>query len=305
MTLDPRRLLVLRAVHRTGSVAAAAAALHLTASGVSQRLARLESEAGLALLDRSRRGGGRSVGLTAAGVALAQRADEVAHALAEAQREAERLRDGATGHVRVGGFATALGYLVVPALGRLAISDPALEIQVFETTAAEGTTMLRAGELDLLLGERYGDVPGVSPRTHPGLVEEGLRRDPFRIVVPALWPAPVRLEELLAGPWVSTAPDLPARHMLDRLSTEHGVALGRWHSCTDAQTVLGLVAAGLGAAIVPGLTLSYLDIEGVTVHRTTTEVGARVVTLTGPAPARAAPPIQRLRTALQEIAAER
>src|SRR4051794_24961149 len=132
MPIDPHRLLVLRAVHRTGSVAAAAAALHLTASGVSQHLTRLESETRLALLDRTRRGGGRAVTLTTAGLALAERADDVARALADAQREADRLRDGAQGTVRVGGFSTALGRLVVPALLEIAVSDPALHVQVLE-----------------------------------------------------------------------------------------------------------------------------------------------------------------------------
>ena len=67
MTLDPRRLLVLRAVHRHGGVLAAAERLGLTPSAVSQHLARLEAETGLALVDRSRLGGGRSLAGSAAG----------------------------------------------------------------------------------------------------------------------------------------------------------------------------------------------------------------------------------------------
>ena len=117
MQPDPHRLLVLRAVRRTGSMQAAAAALHLTPSGVSQHLSRLESETGLELLDRSHRGGGRSVRLTGAGVALAERADGVAAALAEAEREIALLRDGSAGVVRIGGFSSALSRLLAVSSG--------------------------------------------------------------------------------------------------------------------------------------------------------------------------------------------
>ena len=67
MEIDPRRLIVLRAVERHGGVVAAAAALHISPSAVSQQLVLLERETGFALIDRSRRGGHRSIQFTTAG----------------------------------------------------------------------------------------------------------------------------------------------------------------------------------------------------------------------------------------------
>lgn len=300
MPLDPHRLLVLRAVHRTGSVQSAAAALHLTASGVSQHLTRLEAETRLALLDRSRRGGGRTVVLTTAGLALAERADDVALALAGAERETERLREGAESTVRVGGFATALGSFVVPALQELAVSDPALQVQVVEADADEGLALLRAGELDLLLGERYSEATAPRPGPHPGLVEDDLRRDPFRIVVPRVWPTPPTFEELLAGAWVTSPLRHEASRVLERLSDRHGVATGHRHLCTDGRTMLALVAAGLGAAILPDTLLSSLPSDGVVPFPTGVDVGMRVLTVTGPE--HRSPATDRFHRRIREIA---
>ena len=301
MPIDAHRLLVLRAVHRTGSVQAAATALHLTPSGVSQHLARLEAEARIPLLDRTQRGGGRAVRLTEAGLALAQRADDVATALAEAQREADRLREGTAGTVRVGGFATALGHLVVPTLQQLAITDPALQVQVIEVNARDGISLLRAGDLDLLIGERYIEATTPAPGPYPGLVEHELYREPFRIALPELWSTPAGIEELLAGTWVTSPSDRPPRQMLDRLCALYSIEPGHRHICTESQTMLALVAAGLGAAIVPDLTLAYLRTEGVVVHASGVEVGSRILTVTGSRREQSASAPRRFLTALQEI----
>src|SRR5262245_9845713 len=151
MTIDPRRLLVLRSVRRAGSVLAAAGALHLTPSGISQHLARLEAETGLTLVDRSRRGGGRSLVLTVAGQQLADHADRVADGIAAAEHTAEALRGRRSGPVRIGGFASVLDVLVAPAITLLSAASPAIEPHVTEIDDVAGTIELRAGNLDLLL----------------------------------------------------------------------------------------------------------------------------------------------------------
>jgi molybdate transport repressor ModE-like protein len=282
MHLDPRRLLVLRAVRRTGSIQAAATALRLTPSGLSQHLTRLESETGLCLVDRTRRGGGRAVRLTDAGLALAGRADSLAGALAEAGREVDRLRESSPGAVRVGGFATALTRLAVPVTVELSVSDPALRAEIVEVDEPEGLDRLRLGELDLLLGARETDRTGP-----PGdLAEEDLCRDHYRVVVPELWDHAGRtggIEELLAGPWVTSPPDHPTSRILHRLRLEHRVTPGLQHVCTESRTRLALVAAGLGASIVPDLTLAALPAAGVAVRPGPAELGSRVLTVLTPA----------------------
>src|SRR5258705_10832109 len=83
MDLDPRKLAVLAAIARRGTLAGAAAALHVTPSAGSQQLAQLEHSVGRPLVDRS----GRRAVLTAAGRLLAARAEAIARELAQAQPE--------------------------------------------------------------------------------------------------------------------------------------------------------------------------------------------------------------------------
>jgi molybdate transport repressor ModE-like protein len=281
MHLDPHRLLVLRAVRRTGSIQAAATALRLTPSGLSQHLTRLESETGLSLIDRTRRGGGRAVRLTDAGLALAGRADSVAGALAEAAHEVDRLHESSQGVVRVGGFATALTRLAVPVTVELSVGDPAIRAEIVEIDEPEGLDRLRVGELDLLLSTREDDR-SVSP---VGLDEQDLCRDHYRVVVPDLWDRTGHassIDDLLAGPWVTSPPDHPTSRILGRLHRERGITPGVTHVCTESRTRLALVAAGLGASIVPDLTLAALPVDGVAVHPGPAGIGSRVLTVLGP-----------------------
>ncbi|TCK26796.1 LysR family transcriptional regulator [Pseudonocardia endophytica] len=300
MQIDPHRLLVLRAVRRTGSIQAAATALRLTPSGLSQHLTRLESETGLALLDRSRRGGGRAVRLTDAGLALAGRADTVAGALAEAGREVDRLRDGSQGAVRVGGFATALTRLAVPVVVELSISDPAIRAEIVEIDEPDGLDRLRLGELDLLLSTRDPDGPGLPS----GVDESDLCRDHYRVVVPALWERTGDIGDLLAGPWVTSPPDHPTSRILHRLRHEHRIAPGVHHVCTESRTRLALVAAGLGAAIVPELTLAALPVGGVAVHPGPAELGSRVLTALTPSEGPSSAAVERFTRHLTYVAGD-
>ena len=72
--MDPRRLLIFRAVARAGSISAGARELGWTQPAVSQHIGRLERETGTPLFTRSTQG----VALTEAGQALLRRADEIA-----------------------------------------------------------------------------------------------------------------------------------------------------------------------------------------------------------------------------------
>src|ERR1700744_4124636 len=110
--LDVGRLRLLREVSLRGTIAAAARALGQTPSAVSQQLAVLEREAGVALVDRSPRG----VVLTGAGVALAVRAAELADVLAAARADLDRLAGSVAGSVRVAGVASAAATFISDAV---------------------------------------------------------------------------------------------------------------------------------------------------------------------------------------------
>src|SRR3712207_9325365 len=101
--LDVRRMRVLREVAARGSITAAASALSVTPSAVSQQLAALEREAGVALVER----GPRSVRLTEAGRALVAHTDEVLARLQAAELDIQAIGGLRRGTLRVASFPTA------------------------------------------------------------------------------------------------------------------------------------------------------------------------------------------------------
>jgi DNA-binding transcriptional LysR family regulator len=272
MKIDPHRLLVLRAVQRAGGVLPASRALYLSPSAVSQHLTRLEAETGLSLVDRTRRGGGRSLALTAAGRALAEQGEHVAEVLAEAERAAMALRGERSGPVRIGGFSTVLRRLVGPAVVDLAIAEPSIVPTVTEVDETAGLAQLRAGELDLVILERW---PQAAPPR--GVVAHDLLRDAYRVVVPASWPIHDDAQTLLGGQWIAGHEGTPARAALDALAAASGTRLDIRHRCDEFTSMLALVGAGLGAAVVTDLALDLLSVTNVRVSAGPLDPGARII----------------------------
>jgi DNA-binding transcriptional LysR family regulator len=301
MPLDPRRLLVLAAVRRAGGVLAAAKVLHLTPSAVSQQLARLETETGTAVLDRSRPGGGRAAVLTTAGELLAVSGERIAAVLSEAECGLAELTGVVRGPVRIGAFPTAIRRLVAPAVAELAVRHPAVKPTVLEIDPIMGRDQLHRGGLHLLLidddtdqehATDHADPPPDSKRggaQKDRLHELVLLDDPFQLVVPSHWAQPDCLDVLLHQPWVVGPAGSAAHAALHRLAASRGLpAPGGAHQALEYPAVLALVGAGLGAALVPTLALQQTPHPGVRTARPPVAAGARHVTAltrTGSSPA--------------------
>src|SRR5688500_9300503 len=120
--LDVRRMQVLRAVVSSGSVTAAAAHLGYTPSAISQQVAALEREAGIALLERV----GRGVQPTAAGQLLTEHAAVISHNLAETESALGDLREGRTGRLAIRYFSSVGPTLLAPALAKVRREHAAL-----------------------------------------------------------------------------------------------------------------------------------------------------------------------------------
>jgi Transcriptional regulator len=273
MELDPRRLRVLRAVALRGGVVDAARLLRLTPSAVSQQLQQLEHEAGVRLVDRSR----RRVGLTAAGRMLVARAERIEQELAEARRELAELSGRVSGPVVVAGFLTAIVHLLVPALRAMAVTHPELRPRILEMEGPEALRELRTGGVDLVVAEHDVDGPDPAPH-HPDLFAEPVADDEYRIVIPADWAPSCRsITDLAARPWVAAPAGTACGRALDRLAARYGFAPDRAHVCVEFPVVLALVAAGFGAAILPTLALGAAPPEG-TVALTLPVPGIRRIT---------------------------
>src|SRR5947209_11665237 len=113
--IDVRKLAVLRELHRCGTVTAAAAALHLTPSAVSQQLAALARQTGTPLVEPA----GRRLALTGAGLVLVQHAEAVLAELEQAETALRAFAAGEAGVVTVGSVPTAINGLDIPAILQL------------------------------------------------------------------------------------------------------------------------------------------------------------------------------------------
>ncbi|MFI7035112.1 LysR family transcriptional regulator [Microbispora rosea] len=247
--LDVRRLRLLRELAYRGTIAAVAEALTFTPSAVSQQLAALEREAGVALLERT----GRRVALTPAGVALVRHAEAVLERLEQAAAELAAARGDLSGTVRIGAFPTATRAILPSALAALAHSHQGLDPMVDEVDPAEVAPRLRAGELDVALVHEYDFVPA----------EPDLALDAVPLLEEPMYLATIRpvsgegdAARLLAcreEPWIASTPGTLCHAMTVRACQAAGFSPRVRHHIDDFATVLAMVAVGQGVALVPEL----------------------------------------------------
>jgi DNA-binding transcriptional LysR family regulator len=247
--IDPRRLLTLRAVSLHGGVQGAAAALHISPSAVSQQLAALEHSVGVALIDRS----ARVVRLTATGASLLESAAKIGSALDDAAAVLGDRRHDVGGIVHVSSFQSAIVTLFAPALALIADRHPNLDVKLREVPDSSVRRLVRSGELDLgTLEVRSSADLGA------GLAEVPVLDDPWVVLVPPAWRTR-SVRQLTTVSWISTFDDARA-DALGQLGTELAFVPKVVHRCVEYPSVLALVAAGLGAAVVPSLALEVVGL---------------------------------------------
>ena len=161
--IDARRLRVLREVAEQGTLSAAADALHLTPSAVSQQLAALERELGQPVLERN----GRGVRLTGAAEVLVGHANLVLAQLEAAAADVAAYSEGVVGTVRIAGFATALAELAAPAVAELRATHPRLVLTISEQEAPDCFRALARGDVDIAVSMASRQAPSSDdPRFH-------------------------------------------------------------------------------------------------------------------------------------------
>jgi DNA-binding transcriptional LysR family regulator len=252
--LDVKRLNIFREVVDSGSFSAAADALDYSQSAVSQAIQTLEGEAGTALIERSRGG----VRPTAAGAALAGHIAGILAQLEAAEEEIRAIAAGRGGHLRAASFPTAGATLMPRAIAAFRASHPGVDVSLAEGEPEEIAPRLRAGEFDLAM---LFEFEGVGEHLTSGLRRFELFDDPLHLALPAdhklaRRKAAPRLEDLREESWVQTSAASPcARHVV-RSCIAAGFEPRVSFESDDYLTVQGLVAAGVGVALIPQLALS-------------------------------------------------
>jgi DNA-binding transcriptional LysR family regulator len=246
--LDVKRLRLLSELSRRGTIAEVARTAGYTPSAVSQSLARLEREAGIPLLERD----GRRVRLTPAAHGLVKRADRVLAELDAATADLAVAHGAIRGELTIGAFPSVAAVVVAPAVRELRSRHGDLCCRIHEHEPEDGITLLRSGELDVLVSESYDDVqraPTGGLERHPLLIE------PLLLVLPADHPArdPVDLTDLRDAAWIAGMPGTQFGVVLERTCRSAGFAPRIVHRADDAALHRTLVEAGLGIGLLPAL----------------------------------------------------
>jgi molybdate transport repressor ModE-like protein len=154
--IDPRHLRVLRAVARTGSLAAAARALGYTQPAVSQQMKALEKTVGTPVVVRA----GRGVRLSEAGEVLLRHAGGILARLTAAEEELAAIAGLRSGRVRLASFPTANSTLVPSAVAEVRAAEPGVRVSLTEAEPPEALALLRGGECEIALAFRYPERSG-------------------------------------------------------------------------------------------------------------------------------------------------
>lgn len=299
---DAAGLRVMKAISEAGSFTGAAQLLGYTQPAISQMVRRLERRTGTVLVERV----GRSVRLTEAGQVLARHAVHVLAAIDNAQAEVAAIAGLQAGRVRLMAFPSSSATLVPRALAKVKQAHPGITVQFSEGEPHEALTAVRAGNCDLAVAFTYeGTDAGRGEDDLNGLVVIDIIDDPVVVALPRDHPLAdqeiVRLDQLADAEWIAGC--TRCRGHLLTLARSAGFDARVSFETEDYVAVLGLVAAGLGVALVPQLIVASVPYPGVVTRRLEPHSSRRVQVVTTPDLQRV-PAVQATLDALCESVAE-
>jgi DNA-binding transcriptional LysR family regulator len=250
--LDLRRLNILQRFAMYGSISAAALDLGYSPSAVSQQLATLEREAGVALIERT----AHSANLTDAGRELVEHAHVILAAVETAQSRMRARAGTIGGRVHVS-CIPGLAAVIAPHLAALQRRHAELTIVALEIESTNAAAYLLDRATDLAVVD---DWTADAIEAASGLSVYRLHREPVVLAVPEGHPAaddprPVsatRLRELVESEtWLSTPAGQVSRIAGDDRLAEIGVKPSRRWEFEGLYVLARLVRAGAGIALLP------------------------------------------------------
>lgn len=248
--LDVDRLRALHAVATYGSVSAAAEALGMTTSAVSQKLAKLERETKARLIERQ----GRGVRITDAAMLLVQHTEEILARVEHAESDFEAHRGEVVGQLSISAFATAARGLIPPAVATLTAQYPRLTVRLVETEPPEAVRNVVRGSVDVAVVQDWESLPLAIP---DGLARLPLLDDIADLALPAEHPLAgrkvVNLTQVRDQPWVSSPVGAVCYDLLVHTIRSYDVEPHIAHTAAEYETQLALVSAGFGISILPRL----------------------------------------------------
>lgn len=243
--MEVRQLRYIVALAEELSFTRAALREHIAQPALSQQIQRLEQEVGLALVERTT----RRVTMTEAGELLVARARRILAELESAHDELQSLRGFQTGHVTVGAMHTMGPVDISAALASFHERHPLVELTVREHSSEELADLLRVDELDLAF-------LSVTERIEShGLALYQLVSEELVAVIPGNHPLAgrdrIRMSELAREQFISYRNGSRLRELLEDGARQTGFEPNVKFESNESHRIRGLVARGLGVAIIP------------------------------------------------------
>lgn len=246
-------------VAELGSFSAAAERLGLTQPAISLQVRALEKQLGVRLVERV----GRTARPSAAGEELLVHAGGIEAAANRAIEAVARHAKGVLGRVRLGTGATPCAFLLPPLLADLKRRFPDLDITVTTGNSADivravDDNLLDIGLVTLPVAGRIFDI-------------EPLFDERFVAIAPlgTELPDSVTAEILARYPMILYEPGANTRRITDEWLAAGGTSVKPLMSFGSVDAIKEMVAAGLGAALIPEIALRTGDRERLEVRKVT------------------------------------
>ncbi|MGL4176085.1 MAG: LysR family transcriptional regulator [Dermatophilaceae bacterium] len=251
--MDTTLLTVFREAARCGSLTAAALALGYTQSAVSRQMATLERELGAPLVERESRG----IRLTDEGRCLLDHAEAVLDRVDRARRDVRAVTTLETGRLRLGAFATANVFLVPQAMAAFERRHPHVELSLQQDLTPALLRRLRDGDLDLCVVSSPANGATSGGAERGGVRTRRLMDDAWLVALPPghrlARRRTIRLGDLTGERWITGSREVLGSYVESALPVS--LDLDVRYVVPEWTAKLGLVAAGLGVALVPSLAV--------------------------------------------------
>lgn len=228
------------ALHRYGTIVAAAEKVHLSQAAVSVQLKNMEDELGVALFLRTK----RSLEFTSAGRQLVPLAEK----MVSIYEEMKALKGGGPigGFLSLGVINSALGGVLPQLLKEMTLKNPGLELKIIAGISGELVTQVNRGTLDMAI------VTEPPQRFPTNLNVHYLYSEPFALLTPTEVPFQDLVQAFKSStPYIAFDRSTWAGQLIDEFLLKRGVMTKPSMELNSLDAIAALVSQGLGISIVP------------------------------------------------------
>ncbi len=276
MALNLHLLRIFAAVAEYRNFSRAAESLYISQPAVSRAVQELETQVGLALLDRSH----RVPALTDAGILLHQYAQRLFAVEQAAETALEQFRGLERGHLAIGASHTTGTYLLPPLLSQFHQEYPGVRLSLEIANTQTVIEKLHTQPLDIAFVE--------GPVTDKDFIVTPWRTDQLVIIAPPnhplIYQQPIKIDQIAKEPYVQRELGSGTREIVETAFRQKGITLNVAIELNSNQAVKQAVSAGLGISIVSDVTialevasrkLTTIAVRGFDLTRTLTQVAVR------------------------------